>query len=110
MNIREIAKTCEWEVLLESDPDADIRAAYTSDLLSDVMAHAHEADILITIQAHNNAVAVASLAGLKAIVVCNRRPVPEDMIESARKEAIGVYRTDRNQFETSCQVGKQLEP
>lgn len=41
---------------------------YTSDLLSDVMAHIKEDDALITIQAHKNTIAVASLTGASAVI------------------------------------------
>ncbi len=108
MNIQALAETCQWDVVLAPAQDLPVTSAYTSDLLSDVMARAHDADLLITIQAHNNTVAVASLAGLQAIVVCNQRPIPDDMLASARNEGIGIYRTAQNQFETSCRVGALL--
>lgn len=108
MNMQVIARNCQWETLLDVPDHDDIASAYTSDLLSDVMANAQDAGLLITIQAHNNAVAVASLAGMKGIVICNDRTVPEDMLASAAKEQIAVFRTKANQFETSCAVGKLL--
>lgn len=109
MKLHEMAKQAKWESLQPEYVDSEIGAAYTSDLLSDVMAHAHDADLLITIQAHNNTIAVASLAGVQGIVICNDRPVPEDMLASAAKENIAIFRTKANQFETSCAVGKLLE-
>jgi len=108
MNMQEIARTCQWETLLDVPDLNDVTSAYTSDLLSDVMANAHDADLLITMQAHNNTVAVASLAGIRGIVVCNNRTVPEDMLVSAQKEQIAIFRTKANQFATSCAIGKLL--
>lgn len=95
-------------VLAPQDATTSLVSAYTSDLLSDVMANAHEADILITIQAHNNTVAVASLAGVSAIIICNNRPIPSDMIDSARNEDIAIFKTHANQFGTSCLIGNLL--
>jgi hypothetical protein len=109
MKLSQIVETSKWETLQPEFEDTDITAAYTSDLLSDVMAHAHDSDLLITIQAHNNTVAVASLAGICGIVICNDRPVPGDMLASAQKEKIGIFRTKANQFQTSCLTGKLLE-
>jgi len=109
MKLTDLAQKGNWETLQAGDENAVIERAYTSDLLSDVMAHAHDADLLITIQAHNNTVAVASLAGLQGIVICNDRPVPGDMLASAQKENIAIFRTKANQFETSCLVGGCLE-
>ena len=81
--------------------DRDIAGAYTSDLLSDAMANAVCDGILITIQAHKNTVAVGTLKDLTAIVVCNDRPVPDDMIEAAREEGIAVFVTGESQFVVS---------
>ncbi len=90
------------------NPATPITGGYTSDLLSDVMANAKDGCILITIQAHNNTVAVASLAGAVGILICGGRSVPGDMIESARREGIALFRTAQNQFHTSCLLGRQI--
>ena len=96
------------ECLLPAPADAEISAAFTSDLLSDVMAHAAENSVLITIQAHQNTVAVATLAGIRAILACSSRPVPADMLAAARKESVGIYRTALNQFDASVAVHQLL--
>ncbi len=108
MKLSEMAKCGNWESLQPEYVDSEVTTAYTSDLLSDVMANAHDADILITIQAHNNTVAVASLAGIQGIVICNDRPVPGDMLASAAKEKIAIFRTAQNQFQTSSEIAKAL--
>jgi hypothetical protein len=81
--------------------DAELTGAYTSDLLSDVMANAKDGGALITIQAHKNTVAVATLVNISLIVVCNSRPIPEDMIPAARDEGVAIIRTRENQFTVS---------
>ena len=81
--------------------DGELSGAYTSDLLSDVMANAKTAGVLVTIQAHKNTVAVASLVGISAIVICNGRDCPEDMVEAAKGEGIAVFGTALSQFEVS---------
>jgi hypothetical protein len=101
MTIREAAGILKAEIVQDIFEDAELTGAYTSDLLSDVMAHAKDGGALITIQAHKNTVAVATLVNIAMIVVCNSRPIPEDMIESARDEGIAVVRTGENQFTVS---------
>jgi len=96
------------ECILPAPADIEVSAAFTSDLLSDVLAHAVENSILITIQAHQNAIAVATLAGIRAILACSSRPIPADMLASARKEGIGIYRTALNQFDASVAVHQLL--
>jgi hypothetical protein len=88
--------------------DIKLTGGYTSDLLSDVMANADEGSVLITIQAHKNTVAVCSLAGVAAIVICNNRMVPDDMLEAAANEGIAVFQTAENQFDTSALIAQHL--
>lgn len=85
-------------------PPADevaVRGGFTSDLLSDVVANAKEGDLLITIQAHKNTVAVATLVGAPAIAICSGREIPPDMVRSAESEGVLLCRTAKNQFEVS---------
>lgn len=97
------------ECVLAGPADAAITAAFTSDLLSDVLAHAEEGAVLITIQAHLNAVAVASITGIRAILACSSRPVAADMAAAAREARIAIYRTRLNQFAASVAVARLLE-
>ena len=90
--------------------DREIEGAYTSDLLSDAIAHSPENGILITIQAHKNTVAVATLKDLAAIILCNNRPVPDDMIEAARAEGIAVFVTSDDQYTVSGKLYKKNNP
>ena len=108
MRIREMADIVGAEIVQGVFEDVELAGGYTSDLLSDVMAHAKTGEALITIQAHKNTVAVASLIGAPAIVVCNGRPVPEDMVAAARDEGVAIVRTDLNQYEVSGRLWKAL--
>ncbi len=96
-----MAALLSMEVIQGEYEDREIKAAYTSDLLSDVMGNAEEESVIITIQAHKNTIAVATLKDSPAIIVCNNRPIPDDMIEAAKEEGIAVFLTDKNQFEIS---------
>lgn len=108
MKLAELTEQLGYRAVIEADREERVRAAYTSDLLSDVMGNAPEDSILITIQAHKNTVAVASLVGMKAIVICNGRSVPEDMQNAAQKEGIAVFATAEDQFTASCRIGALL--
>ena len=109
MTIREAAAALGAEICQGEFEDADLTAAYTSDLLSDVMAYAKDGGALITIQAHKNTVAVATLVNISVIVICNGRPLPEDMLEAAKDEGIAVIRTKENQFTVSGKIWEMLK-
>lgn len=108
MNITEIATALNAEIVQDKFEDTEVTAAYTSDLLSDVMAHSKEGGALITIQAHKNTVAVAALVEISVIVICNSRPIPEDMLEAAKDEGIAVFLVKENQFTVSGKLWNLL--
>ena len=108
MKISDIQNLEGFICLQDEYTDAEVSDGYTSDLLSDVMGNAEEGSVLITIQAHKNTVAVSSLAGVEAIIICNNRPATDDMIEAARNEGIAVFQTPENQFKTSALIAKQF--
>ena len=101
MTIREAAKNLGAEIIHDAFEDTELSGAYTSDLLSDVIAYAKDGGALITIQAHKNTVAVATLVDVSVIIICNNRPLPEDMIASAKEKEIAILLTKENQFTVS---------
>ena len=108
MTIREAAAALGAKILHEEFEDAELPGAYTSDLLSDLMANAKDGGAFITIQAHKNTVAVATLVDITVIIICNNRPVPDDMLAAAKDEGIAVIRTKENQFTVSGKLYKML--
>lgn len=109
MQISDLPKLLQLNIIQQDYDDKEVKSIYTSDLLSDVMGNAEDESILVTIQAHKNTVAVATLKDSKAIIICNNRPIPEDMIEAAQQEHIALFSTSLNQFLISGQLYKLLE-
>jgi len=110
MTTRSIPELVPSEILQGDFDDIEIKGFYTSDLLSDVLANGRDATVLITIQAHKNTVAVATVADISLIVLCNDRPGIDDMIEAAAKARIGVIRTALSQFEVSGRLWQAMRP
>ena len=103
MTFQELTDRIGGTVVVEN-PKATISAAYTSDLLSDVMGHCGDESVLITIQNHLNAIAVCTLAGIEAIVLCHGRAAPDDMKAAAAREGVGIIETNISQFEASVKL------
>ena len=108
MKVSDLNEQLGYECLVSEGNDNPLTGGYTSDLLSDVMGNAPEDSVLITIQAHKNTVAVASLAGISALLICNNRPAPDDMLEAAADEGVSVFRTKDDQFTASWKVHEKL--
>ena len=108
MYLKEIITACDLIVVEMPDENVEIRAAYTSDLLSDVMGHCPDNSILITVQNHKNSVAVSTLVGVRAIVIAHNRDVSEEMRGLACREGIALLRSADDQFTLSCRIGALL--
>jgi hypothetical protein len=79
--------------------DHEVAGGYASDLLSDVMAHSREGEVWVTLQIHQNVVAVASMKDLAGIILVNGREPQEDTLEKAEAEGIPVMVSTLPAFE-----------
>lgn len=104
MTLKKIVEQLKLKELYSDWEDITCTNAYCSDLLSDIMGNAKDESILITIQAHKNTVAVASLKDSPAIIICNNRPIGEDMIAACKDEGIALFVSKENQFQVSAKV------
>lgn len=105
MKIKELIKECELEVLNDIyEPEREISGAYTSDLLSDVIANTEKNNIWITMQTHLNIIAVASLKELTAVIIVMNREVDKEALEKARDEKIMILRTNLTAFQISGKI------
>ena len=108
MTLAEITEKVRGRIVVDKH-GCTISTAYTGDLLSDVMGHCGDESVLITIQNHLNTIAVCTLAGVEAIVICHDRPVPDDMKAAAEREEVAIVVTPLSQFAASVALA-ELEP
>lgn len=100
MELQEIVRKVSGIVAVDA-PGTGATAAYSSDLLSDVMGHCDEGAVLITIQNHVNTIAVCTLVGVEVVVICHARQVPDDMAAAARREGVALVVTPLTQYEVA---------
>ncbi len=109
MKLDDIAKKLDLTLLTPETPaaaDAEITRGYASDLLSDVLAHAPEGGLLVTLQVHLNVIAVASHAERAAVVFAGGRRPEEDVVAKAAAEDIVLYASGDDTFDV---VGRLYE-
>ncbi len=100
MKLGELVKKFDLEVkCAAASLDRKIEGGYVSDLLSDVIANGKAGDLWVTLQLHQNIVAVASLNNLAAIVIVNGRQPEEETIEKAEEEGIPIMVSKMSAFE-----------
>jgi hypothetical protein len=102
INLSTIIEKLELKVLTaEKDfSQISVKNGYISDLLSCVMAGAPNSSIWVTIQAHNNIVAVAALLDLSAIIITEGATPDPGTIHKANEEGITLLQTEQNSFHT----------
>jgi predicted transcriptional regulator len=76
----------------------EISGGYVSDLLSDVIGNAKEGQIWITLQTHQNIIAVGSLKDISAIIVVKGHVPEADTIEKSNIENIPLLSTEMDTF------------
>lgn len=102
MNIKEIADSLNLKTVAGTKGlHREVTGGYTSDLLSDVMGHAKEGEVWITLQTHRNVLAIASLRDLAGIILVNGNLPDPDMAGQADAENIPVLSTDDPAFTIS---------
>lgn len=100
MNLGEITQRLELQVKAGDQLlSQEVHGGYASDLISDVIAHAWEGALWVTLQTHQNTVAVASMKGLAGIVLVNGREPEPDTLRKAREEDIPLLVSDLPAFE-----------
>ena len=109
MNLYEIVQQLQLEVKAGDERlSTEVKGGYASDLLSDVIAHAQEGDLWVTLQTHQNTIAVASMKGLAGIVLVNGREPEADTLEKAKEENIPILVSFLPAFELIgrlCELG-----
>ena len=108
LELKEITENLELEPLLpkETDLTRKIEGCYIGDLLSNVMAHAREADLWLTVQTHQNVVAVAQLLNLGGVVFLEGHLPDEDTIKKAKEERVPLFSTGDSAFELAGRLYK----
>lgn len=100
MKLSELVKEFGLEVKAGADKlDQEVTGGYVSDLLSDVLAHAEDGVLWVTLHIHQNIVAVASHKGLSGIVLIQDRQPEKETVAKAEEEGIPILVSKLPAFE-----------
>ena len=99
MKVSDLVKELNLTVFCgEAGLDAEISGGYTSDLLSDVMGHIDEGMLWVTMQTHQNIVAVATLKDAAAV-----------LIVKGKEEDVPLLGTPLSAFEVTGKIYSLLQ-
>ena len=99
VNLKTIAEVIKGRVVCGSELlDRDIHHVYCGDLLSDVMSNAQKGSLWVTIQGHQNIIAVAVLKELSGIVLSNGQKPDDITLEKAQAELMPIIVTEYDSY------------
>lgn len=100
MKLGEIVSRLELDLRTCIDAvDRTVEGGYVSDLLSDVIAGAKEGDLWITLQVHQNTVAVAFLNNLAGIIIVGGREPDPDTLKKGEEQGVPIMVSKLKSFE-----------
>jgi hypothetical protein len=88
MTVQELVAALELELICPGELERDVSGGYASDLLSCVMAKAQAGNVWVTLQAHPNVVAVASLLELAAVIITEGVKPDRETVERAEEHRV----------------------
>jgi len=110
MTLSHVIEKLGLQILTSSESgDTEVTGGYTCDLLSHVMANGRPGNLWITMQTHQNVLAVARLKDLAGIVVVSGRQPDDETIRKADEEKVTVLGTDESAFQISGRLHRLLE-
>lgn len=100
MTVQEIVNQLKMTVLCGNDDQLSrkVTSGYSCDLLSRVMANGEKDSLWITVQAHINVVAIASLHEMACVVIPENIEVPKATIDKAIDEEIVLLSCEADAF------------
>ena len=100
MKISELIEKLDLTVFTNTgNLEKEISGGYVSDLLSNVMSQTKQDQVWVTIQAHQNIIAVASLINLSAVILAGNVIPDQKTIAKANEEDIVILGTKSPAFE-----------
>jgi hypothetical protein len=98
MTIDEIVNKLGLQVITPGDMEQEVSGGYAADLLSCVMAKAKAGNVWVTLQAHPNVIAVASLLNLAAVIVSEDIKPDLETVERAQENQVTLLSSPRTTF------------
>lgn len=109
MKINEIAEILGAHIVSLYEPEREITSGYAGDLLSFVMGRAPENCAWFTVMNNANVAAVALLADISVIVICEGVLPDENLEKKAKSQKVNLLTTNLSVFDAIKKSASQLK-
>ena len=112
MTIKEIEKLVDGEIVgAPADDTYEVKKAFASDLMSDVLRFSMDETVLITGLCNNQTMRTSEMADLRVVVIGRDKQPDEDMLELAEDTGITIVKSKFSIFKISgILYGAGIEP
>ncbi|MBR2224511.1 MAG: hypothetical protein IKN60_01105 [Bacteroidales bacterium] len=112
MTIKEIAKLVEGEIVgAPADDVYEVKKAFASDLMSDVLRFSMDETVLVTGLCNNQTMRTSEMADLRVVVIGRDKQPDDDMLELAEDSGITIVKSKFSIFKISgILYGAGIEP
>ncbi len=104
MLVQELVSRLGLQVITPGQMNRPVTGGYASDLLSCVMARARSGNVWVTLQAHPNVVAVASLLDLAAVIITEGVMPDRETVDRARENEVTLLSSPQTTFTVTGQL------
>ncbi len=101
MTVESFANLTGFKTLCMPSPEREIEGVYIGDLLSWVMGKAESGNVWITIMSNLNIVAVATLADVSSILLCEGVLLDDEVLALAESKGVNILSTTYSAYETA---------
>lgn len=106
MKLKEVVDNLDLEVLNKADFSKDVNGCYIGDLLSNVMAKAKKGELWITIQGHQNIIAVSLLTDVSAVIVAEESKLDQKSVKRAKEKEVNLFRSSLTAYQLAKKFAK----
>lgn len=102
MNVREMVERFGLQAATGGKGlEREVQGGYCGDLLSEIMANAPQGCVWLTVQGHQNIVAVAVLREMAAVILTGARTPDEETVRKAEQEGIPILISPHSAYDLS---------
>ena len=106
MTVTELQKALSLTPITLPEDDREVDGAYIGDLLSWVMGRAQADNVWLTIMSNLNIVAVATLADVSCIILCEGVTLEESVRNTAETKGVNILATEAPAYETAKKLAE----
>ena len=106
MTVTELKDTLSLTPVTLPEGDREVEGVYIGDLLSWVMGRAQADNVWLTIMSNLNIVAVATLADVSCIILCEGVTLEESVRNTAEAKGVNILTTEAPAYETAKKLAE----